>query len=431
MPDTTPITGQPASNDVQTEQQRIAQMLIQKDLQLTEANDRLERQIIQLNVLQDISLTVLGAKQEGAMNTVMQRLVQDLHFSAGFVFLMPHPMRLAAQCSYKQVDIAKVATQIAAIASWSESMVVTDLSKATPVQRALGEELKLTSYFACPLILQEQIKGIFICGLNDPYQRLSSADVEFLRTMAHSLSVFLESMEAADRQKRLDAMKSEFVSIVSHQLRTPLSCVKWILNMAQSGDLGDLTPEQKDFLLKAYNSNEHMIELVNDLLNVSRIEEGHMAFHHAPLDLKKLVEDILLAYQVPLNNRKLKLETNFAEIEPVFMQGDQDMLSIALTNIIDNAIKFSPIQGTLAIRLGTDRRGIVLTVQDAGIGMSPEDQAKLFSKFFRAENAKRMQTEGTGLGLFITKNIVEHHSGTITVESSLGHGTLFTCIFPA
>ena len=430
MPDPTPPTGQTPA-DAQSEQQRIAQMLIQKDLQLTEANDRLERQIIQLNVLQDISLTVLSAKREDAMNTVMQRLVQDLHFAAGFVFIMPHPMRLAAQCSYKPIDAAKVAAQLAAIPSWNEPMVVSDISKATPVQRALGEELKLTSFFVCPLILQEQIKGVFVCGLNDPYQHLSNTDVEFLHTMAHSLSVFLESMEAAERQKRLDAMKSEFVSIVSHQLRTPLSCVKWILNMAQSGDLGELTPEQKDFLMKAYDSNEHMIELVNDLLNVSRIEEGHMVFHMAPLDMKKLVEDILFTYQVPINNRKLTVETNFAELQPVFMQGDKEMLSIGLTNVIDNGIKFSSQGGTLMVRLVKDERGIVLTVQDGGIGMNPEDQAKLFTKFFRAENAKRMQTEGTGLGLFITKNIVEHHRGTITVESSLGHGTLFTCIFPA
>jgi signal transduction histidine kinase len=414
------------------EQQRVSQMLIQKDLQLTDANDRLERQILQLKVLQQLSLNTRNVTEKEAMDLVTRSLVQDLQFGAAFVFLAPVPLRLSSECSYKPVDGENVGRYLAVMEElqMGSALKVPDISKAPQALQELGGMLQLTSYGIYPLFFQQQVHGHFICGLNDPYQKLSAGDLEFLQIVAHSLSVYLESAEAIERQKRLDSMKSEFVSIVSHQLRTPLSGVKWILNMAQGGDLGELTEEQKGFFQKAYESNERMIKLVNDLLNISRIEEGHMVYHFAPLDLKKLVEDIITDYQVTTTAKRLKVETNFAQLQPIFMQGDQELLSIALTNLIDNAIKFSPQGGTLTIELQPDEKGVTFLVKDRGIGMSVEDRDKLFTKFFRAENAKRMQTEGTGLGLFISKNVVEKHRGIISVDSTLGTGTTFHCHFP-
>ncbi len=239
---------------------------------------------------------------------------------------------------------------------------------------------------------------------------------------------FIKVLHDVTREREIEHLKSEFVSIASHQLRTPLSGIKWMVKMVLDGDVGALNDEQADFLHKVYESNERMIHLVNDLLNVSRIEEGRTTFTFVEFNIAALLRDIIDADSPVFANKKLTFKTNLKEAGEIIVKGDQEKISLALTNLIDNAIKYTPSKGALSVMVNSADGGAEIVISDTGIGIKDDDQKKLFKKFFRAESASKV--EGTGLGLFIVKNIITKHKGKIAVESSLGEGTTFRVWLP-
>lgn len=232
------------------------------------------------------------------------------------------------------------------------------------------------------------------------------------------------------RERQIERMKSEFISIASHQLRTPLSAIKWTLKMLTNGEMGELKSEQQLYLEKAYDSNERMIALVNDLLDVSRIEEGRLLFNFSDFDVKALLGDLIEQHRVLFDQNHLTIDIHTVKGKPLIVWGDPERLSLAFNNLIDNAIKFTPAKKSITISVESNKSLLTVTVADEGIGISAADQKKLCTKFFRAENAKKLQTQGTGLGLFIARNIIEKHHGSLTVKSRLGHGAKFICQLP-
>jgi len=228
----------------------------------------------------------------------------------------------------------------------------------------------------------------------------------------------------------IDKIKSEFISIASHQLRTPLSIIKWTLKMFLNGDLGKLSKDQKNFLDKTYQSNERMIGLVNDLLDVSRIEEGNLEYQMVKFDLTALLSDVINQFKVLIKNKEIKFKTNIKQTPKILINGDPKKLFLLFNNLIDNAVKFTIKGGAISVTLSKDKKAVQIVIKDNGIGIGKSDQNKLFSRFFRAEQAIKMQTEGTGLGLFIAKNIIKKHKGQIKLVSQAGKGTSVTCKLP-
>lgn len=418
------------------EQQRISQLLIQKDLELSEVNDRLNRQVSQLKVLQRIvSETRNSASDVEVLEKMGQGFVFELHFSAAFFFLGTPPFTVPVKFHYGEVDIEAVRhhTLLKTVFTNCAPLAVLSRSAALEEEKAFGELIHLTSYYVAPIQIRGKRYGLCVSGLDDPYQRLSETDIEFFDIVAHAIGAILESIAFEERQNRIDALKSEFISVVSHQLRTPLSIVKWILKMMIDGDLGrNGTKEQEEFLRRAYDSNERMIGLVNDLLNVSRIEEGHLEFYPSECDLLGIINEVVDQYSIIAVKKKIALSLTVRNNKSAFpIIGDREQLLLVFGNLIDNAFKYTLPYGKIEIIAECLQSGdIQVVIKDTGIGVDPTDREKLFNKFFRAENAKRMQTEGTGLGLFIVKNIIEKHNGSIAVESCLGKGTTVTVILP-
>jgi signal transduction histidine kinase len=232
------------------------------------------------------------------------------------------------------------------------------------------------------------------------------------------------------RLKDLDQMKTEFISVASHQLRTPLSAIKWSLKMLIDKDLGPLTIEQEDMLLKGYQSNERMIALINDLLNVSRIEEGKMTFAFKVEDLDPIIREIVEDAQHLAAEKHIAL-TYVPETQPLpNVLADKQKLQLALQNLIDNALKYTSVGGIIGVQARTQQGELVVSVQDTGVGIPVNQHTRVFSKFFRGDNVMRMQTEGTGLGLFITHDIIVQHKGRIWFESNEGRGTTFYFALP-
>jgi len=232
------------------------------------------------------------------------------------------------------------------------------------------------------------------------------------------------------REKMVEKLKTEFVSISAHQLRTPLSVIKWILRTVLDGDAGELAEAQKELIEKAYNNNERMIRLVNDLLNVTRIEEGRFIAQKEPLDVCALIRESIETIKDSVANKGLTLKT-FIPPTMILVQGDKEKLMLVIQNLLENALHYTK-EGFIAIRcdLIENKTQVKIAVQDSGIGIPQNQQERIFSRFFRAENATKIETEGSGLGLFIAKNVVEAHGGKIWFESQEGKGTTFYFTLP-
>ncbi|MEI7578519.1 MAG: ATP-binding protein [bacterium] len=228
------------------------------------------------------------------------------------------------------------------------------------------------------------------------------------------------------KEREVDRMKSEFVSVASHQLRTPLTGIRWYLELLKDSGLGKFSAEQREFFNNIEESNNRMIKLVEDLLNVSRIEVGRK------FSISKVITDFIPLVQETIKDQKIiadqkKIQIIVDESFPKFLRLhiDPEKIAQVLKNLVSNAIKYSPNGTKIEISYHLKGKEHIFSVKDQGLGIPKKSYSDMFKKFFRADNAVKTQTEGTGLGLYISKAIIEGHGGKIWFESKLNKGTIF------
>lgn len=232
------------------------------------------------------------------------------------------------------------------------------------------------------------------------------------------------------REKLIERMKTEFVSLAAHQLRTPLSAIKWTLRMLLDEDLGKITEEQRDFIEKTYRSNERMIALINDLLDVTRIEEGRYLYKPAFTQFENITQFVINSYKEEAKRRKIRLEFKKPKKKLPKVKVDVEKIRLAIQNLLDNAVRYTRPGGKVTVSLKYAKKEIEFSIQDSGIGIPEDQKERVFTKFFRGTNVLRLETEGSGLGLFITKNVIEAHGGKIWFESKEDQGTAFYFTIP-
>jgi signal transduction histidine kinase len=229
-------------------------------------------------------------------------------------------------------------------------------------------------------------------------------------------------------QKLLDRMKSDFVGTVSHELRTPLSAIKGFLELVADGEAGPVNETQREFLDIAVRNSERLAALINDLLDMSRIESRQLRLKSEVVDLAAVLADVVATFRYEAHSKGLELRHEIPDLPPV--QGDSARLIQVFGNLISNAIKYTPA-GHIGIT-AVARDGMVeVAVSDSGIGMTAEEQTRLFTKFFRGSSPVVNESRGTGLGLVIAKAILEAHGGRITAESRAREGTCFRVTLPS
>lgn len=232
------------------------------------------------------------------------------------------------------------------------------------------------------------------------------------------------------RLAETNRMKTEFLNIVSHQILTPLTSEKWLVNLLTSQKIGALNNEQKEYLELLKSSNAKSIQLVNTLLNVSRIESNKMAFEKKPISLKTLAQNVITDEKSSIESSRISLQiVDETENSPQVL-GDEMKVRLVIQNFITNAIKYTKENGQIMVLLRKDGDSIKLSIIDNGVGIPAEEKSFIFQKFFRSSNAMRFQTLGSGLGLYISKYIIDMLDGKIGFNSEENKGSNFWFTLP-
>lgn len=303
-----------------------------------------------------------------------------------------------------------------------------------PRKQALGQERQM-KVFAGTTLIGGILLFVIVLWANIRQAEFTLRLRELLNELNETAKILirrdLELTRANDRLRDLDVMKSEFVSVAAHQLRTPLTGIKWAYYSLLDKDTGELAQGKRNIVEEGLRATERMIDLVNSLLNVARIEEGRFGLSFKIQSFTSFLQKLSMPFAQLAKDKGIVLVVDVPLDDPLLMNFDEDKLSMAIENLLDNAVKYTLPGGTVTVRAALHGKNITLDIVDTGIGILPDQLPRIFTKFFRGDNAVRLQTAGTGLGLYVTKNIVEGHRGDIEVKSEEGKGTTFSLTLPA
>jgi PAS domain S-box-containing protein len=438
----------------------IAKMLVRRDLELSEIKEKRAEELQEMDriakmlVGRDFELSEIRERREALLEE-LEKKTKDLEMSRSALMNMLEDVEKSRKAltniledvdeTRKSAEEERDKTQ-AIITNLADGLMVFDnknmLSLTNPqaedffkvkakqmLGRSISELAKFPNLKPLVNLVGTKIRGVFreeLPASEDLTLEVSTAPImrgeEKLGT-----TVILHDIT---REKLVERMKTEFVSLAAHQLRTPLSAIKWTLRMLLDGDLGDITEEQRDFVEKTYRSNERMIELINALLDVTRIEEGRYLYKLVYTRIENIVQFVVNGCKEEAKRKKIKLEFKKPIKKLPQVKVDVEKIRLAINNLLDNSIRYTLSGGVVTVSLKYVKKKIELSVKDSGIGIPKDQQGRVFTKFFRAANVMRMSTEGTGLGLFITKNIIEAHGGKIWFESEENKGTTFYISLP-
>ncbi len=337
------------------------------------------------------------------------------------------------------------------IAQQEKDLLVTDdFSNKGPLQNRLGEAGVSLSL---RLKTREQLVGYIIFGAKKGGDAYNAQDRKLLLILSNELAVAVQNAlrfeeiqnfnltlqakvdeatrklrTANEKLREMDETKDDFISMASHQLRTPLTSVKGYISMVLEGDAGKVNEKQREMLGQAFFSSQRMVYLIADLLNVSRLKTGKFIIEPAPVDLAEIVKEELSQLEETAASRSLTLSYDKPKNFPQLML-DETKTRQVIMNFVDNAIYYTPSGGHIAVHLLDNKTTVELKVEDDGIGVPKSEQPHLFTKFYRAGNARKARPDGTGLGLFMAKKVVVAQGGSLIFDSQEGKGSTFGFTF--
>jgi signal transduction histidine kinase len=280
--------------------------------------------------------------------------------------------------------------------------------------------------------------GWLALGRKRSGERFSREDLSLLRTLAGEMMTNLDRIrlqeeviyERASKEKldELNNLKTEFISTVSHELRTPMSSIQGVAELLQSGKIRNAAQREK-FLTLMVSESGRLSRFLHNVLDFGRIEQESKTYRLSPIIVQDLVREAVEAFGLLLDSQGASVRVK-APAEPIVIDGDEDALKQALMNLIDNAIKYSPVDKNVDIDIEGRDQDVEIRITDRGIGIAPDDQPRIFERFYRTAAAGTVSPRGTGLGLKIVKHIVQAHRGAILLESEVGRGSVFRLIFP-
>jgi len=292
------------------------------------------------------------------------------------------------------------------------------------------------SLWQCPQFLFLVMGSVIIIASVITYlignRYIASPEIVILVVLASAIILFIIAFiitRSFEQLAEASRMKSEFINIVSHQLRSPLTNIKWTFEVLTSEEFEVPEEKKEEYFVNVRENIARMVELIDDLLIVSKIEQGKIPITKREISLEELVKDLVSRYQIFAEASHIELICYFQKNLPKVF-ADPSLIKIVIENLIDNAIRYTKGGGKVGIKLEGQGPKIYFEIKDSGVGIPEQEKAYIFQKFFRAENALKQRTRGSGLGLYVCKSIIEKSGGNIWFKSEEGVGTTFYFTLP-
>jgi len=278
----------------------------------------------------------------------------------------------------------------------------------------------------------KKIRGIIgKVGEGDFRTRIELLPTREMQELGLALNEMISRLEVvSEKEKRIDRLRTEFLSLAAHQLRTPLVEVKWALQELLDGGKTKFSLAQQELLKKTHASNDGMLALIEDLLDTTKIKEGEYLSSLAPAQIEQIAASVVESYKEEASRQGIELELLMPPKPFPRVLVDEEKIKLAVQNLVGNAIHYTLSGGKVTVSLLSDTKEVRISVLDTGIGIPQKEQWRIFEQFFRAANAKKLGKKGTGLGLYLTKNIVEAHGGRIWFVSKEREGSSFNIALP-
>jgi len=442
-----------------------AKLIVRTDMELNKAQEELDKKIVGLYALQRLSRSISTTLEENLIFKMIDfSVIEELGFEKACCFLFDEGLNqfvLQLNIGYSRGEIEGIMKMVASdinryLELIKEESTTSSISLTTDPEfrEKMGKVFRVASFIASPLLPKEGSKGFFLAGTMSRETLISEGDEELITILANQLGQALENArlfektwrahqelekkveertrelsKALEEVKMISRRKTDFVSSVAHELRTPLTSIKGYAAIVLSEKLGTLPPPLKERLEKINRHSDELAQLVNDLLDISRIESGRVSMEQQPQDLKSIVEEVVDLLSIIIKEKQIEFSYSVPqEAQSVYV--DRGQIKRVLINLINNAIKFTPSNGKITVSCSSGDHEVRVDVQDSGYGIPESSIDKIFEEFYRVDNPINQEAKGTGLGLPLVKNIIEAHKGKIWVKSKLGNGSTFSFTLP-
>ncbi len=441
-----------------------AKMIIKTDLALNKVQGELDKKITALYTLHELGKKIAATFNiEDLFALINKPLVSKLGFSKAIIMLRDEDsgtLFTKTSIGYSGSDITRIEKglkkqTVAATLLKKGGFLLADRDlKKVEHEDLLSDIFGIESFLTVPIVAKDESVGFILMGNVSGYTKLTEGDVELLSILASQIGTAIEnsklytelfmSRQGLERKvkertvelarlneelRRLNKVKSDFVSAVSHELRTPLTSIKGYASILMTGKLGKVSAAQKERLEKIDKHSNNLAHLINNMLDIARIESGKVQMLIKETSIKEILDSVLDIITPQIKEKNISLEMNLKTGSDK-IKADPSQIERVLLNLLSNAVKFTPEKGRISISCEDKRDSIEFKVEDTGIGISERDAQRVFEEFFRAEDAMDQKIKGTGLGLSLVKKIIEAHNGKIWVDSELGKGTKFTFTIP-
>jgi signal transduction histidine kinase/HAMP domain-containing protein len=403
-----------------------------------------ERNLERIGALHDIVLATSSSLDLAAvLRELLKKINRFLLYPVVTVQLLNKKTGRLEAVACQNVDLKEWKAEVDCLSEFENTPVaiapIVVRNSQTDPRTSSSEFLRrhgLISFVQLPLIAKNEVRGTITFFKKEEHE-FTGDEVEFLTTLAGQAAMAISNAQLYERSteqsvelEQASKLQADFSAMIVHDLRSPLSTIMGIAEMMGNGLLGDLNDEQKNWTDRIRNNASGLVQLVGDFLDVSKLEAGHIELSRAPTDVTELLQRSVENFGPLARSKKIDLSYPQNGLLPA-INVDARRLDQVLNNLISNALKFTGEGGSIHVDARhDDRNGIIVRVQDAGIGIASDEIANLFQKYQQSASGKTSEHKGTGLGLVISKMIVEAHGGKIWVESEEGKGTTFTFTLP-
>ncbi len=443
-----------------------AKLIVKTDLELNKIQEELDKKISGLSILQRISRAISRTfDKEEIFSRIEMSFLQDLGFDKVLICLWQNnTLTSKVHLNYDKEEILSILSDLekqkskdAVLSRVKAGKTITNTHEATGGQifhNDIKKIFRLEYYVLTPIQLKEQSIGFIAIGNTQKEYPITEGDTELIKILSTQIGEALENAElfeetwkssqeletkvkirtkelseALQEIQQISKRKTDFISAVSHELRTPLTSIKGYAAILLAGKLGDVPAAVKERLEKINQHSDDLTKLINDLLDISRIESGKAELKLEPLNLRDFMNKIIDLLQPQIKERQLKTELSLdPRLSP--LKADQHQLERVFINLIGNSIKFTPEGGAISISAKNVENSVQVDISDSGIGILAKDLPHIFEEFYRSENAINEKIKGTGLGLSLVKSIITAHKGKIWVQSELNKGSTFSFTLP-